>query len=94
MLISKNFLTREASYKPSCFTSWIQSGPDGTCLLAVAKQSSYAHTHEANIILSRRFTSQEQVARPRALDSLWSSMSPCSRPAPAPASALTPFWAS
>ena len=32
MLISKNFLTREASYKPSYFTSWIQSGPLGTAL--------------------------------------------------------------
>ena len=30
MLISKNFLTREASYKPSYFTSWSQSGPSGT----------------------------------------------------------------
>ena len=29
MLISKNFLTREASYKPSCLISWTQSGPDG-----------------------------------------------------------------
>ena len=27
MLISKNFLTREASYKPSCLISWNQSGP-------------------------------------------------------------------
>jgi hypothetical protein len=57
-------------------------------LLAGGRQAELVrHTHEANIILSRRFTSQEQVARPRALDSLWSSMSPCSRPAPAPASA-------
>ena len=30
MLISKNFLTREASYKPSYFTSWSRSGPAGT----------------------------------------------------------------
>ena len=29
MLISKNFLTREASYKPSCLISWTHSGPEG-----------------------------------------------------------------
>ena len=29
MLISKNFLTREASYKPSYLISWSQSGPLG-----------------------------------------------------------------
>ena len=40
MLISKNFLTREASYKPSYFTSWIQSGPRGTALPGVGRQNS------------------------------------------------------
>ena len=40
MLISKNFLTREASYKPSYLTSWIQSGPLGTALPEVGKQNS------------------------------------------------------
>jgi hypothetical protein len=30
MLISKNFLTREASYKPSYLISWNQSGVAGT----------------------------------------------------------------
>jgi hypothetical protein len=37
MLISKNFLTREASYKPSYFTSWSQSGPLGTRILPLFK---------------------------------------------------------
>ena len=36
MLISKNFLTREASYKPSY--SWIQWGPLGTALPKVCRQ--------------------------------------------------------
>ena len=40
MLISKNFLTREASYKPSYLTSWIQSGPFGTALPEVGRQNS------------------------------------------------------
>src|SRR5262249_26983924 len=30
MFFLENFLTREASYKPSYFTSWNQSGPSGT----------------------------------------------------------------
>ena len=42
MLISKNFLTREASYKPSYFTSWSQSGPAGTVVDLVGRQKSKA----------------------------------------------------
>ena len=40
MLISKNFLTREASYKPSYFTSWSQFGRSGTLVALVGKQNS------------------------------------------------------
>ena len=40
MLISKNFLTREASYKPSYLISWSQSGPLGTALPEVGRQNS------------------------------------------------------
>ena len=40
MLISKNFLTREASYKPSYLISWSQSGPSGTTLAPVGRQNS------------------------------------------------------
>ena len=40
MLISKNFLTREASYKPSYLTSWSQSGPLGTALPDFGRQNS------------------------------------------------------
>ena len=40
MLISKNFLTREASYKPSYFTSWSQSGSLGTTVALVGRQNS------------------------------------------------------
>ena len=40
MLISKNFLTREASYKPSYLISWSQSGPLGTALPDVGRQNS------------------------------------------------------
>jgi len=40
MLISKNFLTREASYKPSYLTSWSQSGPLGTALPELGRQKS------------------------------------------------------
>ena len=42
MLISKNFLTREASYKPSYLISWSQSGPLGTALPEVGRQNSIA----------------------------------------------------
>jgi hypothetical protein len=38
MLISKNFLTREASYKPSYFISCSQSGPSGTVVDLVGRQ--------------------------------------------------------
>ena len=38
MLISKNFLTREASYKPSCLISCSQSGPAGTLVPRVGMQ--------------------------------------------------------
>jgi len=40
MLISKNFLTREASYKPSYLISWSQSGPEGTVVALVGRQNS------------------------------------------------------
>jgi len=40
MLISKNFLTREASYKPSYLISRIQSGPEGTVVARVGAQNS------------------------------------------------------
>ena len=40
MLISKNFLTREASYKPSYLISWSQSEPLGTALPEVGRQNS------------------------------------------------------
>jgi len=42
MLISKNFLTREASYKPSCLISWIHSGRSGTVVPRVGMQGSNA----------------------------------------------------
>jgi hypothetical protein len=42
MLIAKNFLTHEASYKPSYFTSWSQSGPAGTLVDLVGMQNSKA----------------------------------------------------
>ena len=42
MLISKNFLTREASYKPSCLISWIHSGRSGTAVPRVGIQGSNA----------------------------------------------------
>jgi hypothetical protein len=40
MLISKNFLTREASYKPSYLTSWSYSGRAGTAFPVVGMQGS------------------------------------------------------
>jgi hypothetical protein len=36
----ENFLTREASYKPSYFTSWSQFGRSGTLAALVGKQNS------------------------------------------------------
>jgi hypothetical protein len=38
MLISKNFLDPQASYKPSYLTSWSHSGRTGTALPAVGMQ--------------------------------------------------------
>jgi len=43
MLISKNFLTREASYKPSCLISWIHSGRSGTHLAPLGMQGSKSY---------------------------------------------------
>ena len=40
MLISKNFLTREASYKPSYLISCSQSGLAGTVVARVGRQKS------------------------------------------------------
>ena len=56
MLISKNFLTREASYKPSYLISWNQSGPEGTMVDLVRMQNSKALKHGAKIAFGGRFT--------------------------------------
>jgi hypothetical protein len=49
MLISKNFLTREASYKPSYLISWNHSGRAGTTLPAVGRRRSDGERRQQNV---------------------------------------------
>jgi hypothetical protein len=50
MLISKNFLTREASYKPSYLTSWSQSGRAGTALACGRGAGRIGTSHGRKIV--------------------------------------------